>query len=185
MDENQFFTTGSFKRLELSSPASIKLINQSDIFNLSKKGKFVAIRFLRVYKLVEYGEVIIGGVGALGEGETFCRVVFGNEELVGQLISGEFIRMKTNRKVPSGYLFCWLSTDYGFRFIRRTQSGTKLCRPIQELLKNIPVPILESSQMEQIDIKVKDAHTFFYRALCFENQAIELVEKEIESWQES
>ena len=73
--------------------------------------------------------------------------------------------------------------DYGFRLIRATQTGTKLCRPIQELLKDIPVPILENSIMERIDSKVKEAHTMIYQALLKENQAIDLVEKEIEEWE--
>lgn len=184
LNEKQFFTSGSFRRLELDSPNSIKLINQSDIFQIKKKGKLLARIFIKVNNLVEYGEVMIAGVGTLGEGETFCRAIFCNEELENQLVSGEFIRMKTNAKVPSGYLYCWLSTDYGFRFIRKTQTGTKLCRPIQELLKEIPVPLLSHEVMEQIDNEVKRAHTMLYDALLLEEKAIDLVEKEIESWQE-
>jgi type I restriction enzyme S subunit len=183
LDNNQFFSSGSFKRLELNSPSSIKLLNQSDIFNMRKQGKLLARKYVKADKLVEYGEIIIAGVGTLGEGETFCRVIFGNEELEGQLISGEFIRMKTNEVVPSGYLYSWLSSDYGFRLIRKTQSGTKLCRPIQTLLKDIPVPILLSEQMNEIDDMVKKAHSMLYDALIKETSAIELVEKEIESWQ--
>jgi type I restriction enzyme S subunit len=183
IDEQQFFSSGSFKRLEINSPKSIKLINQSDIFNIVKKGKLLARKFVKVDKLVEYGEVIIAGVGTLGEGETFCRSIFANEELEGQLISGEFIRMKPNANVPSGYLYSWLSSDYGFRFIRKTQSGTKLCRPIQELLKELPVPILEWSEMQKIDEDVKKAHSMMHEALLKEKSAIELVEKEMESWQ--
>ncbi|SHN23357.1 type I restriction enzyme, S subunit [Cyclobacterium lianum] len=185
LDDSQFFSSGSFKRLELNSPKSIKLINQSDIFNIRKKGKMLARMFVRGDKLVEYGEVILAGVGTLGEGETFCRAIFANEELEGQLISGEFIRMKTKANVLSGYLYAWLSSDYGFRLIRKTHTGTKLCRPIQELLKNIPVPILDKESMIEIDEQVKKAHTMLFDALNFENQAIDLIEKEIESWQES
>ncbi|GMQ28063.1 methylation-associated defense system restriction endonuclease subunit S MAD5 [Algoriphagus confluentis] len=185
LDENKFFSSGSFKRFELESPNSIRLINQSDIFNLRKQGKMLAKIYVKSDKLVEYGEVLIAGVGTLGEGETFCRTIFANEELEGQLISGEFIRMKTNSKVPSGYLYAWLSSDYGFRFIRKTQSGTKLCRPIHELLKNIPVPIIEKEEMLKIDEQVKKAYTMLFEALNAENKAIELVEREIESWQKS
>lgn len=183
LDENQFFSTGSFRRLEIESSKSITLLNQSDIFNFRKNGKKLARRYIKKDGLVEYGEILIAGVGTLGEGETFCRTIFANEELTGQLVAGEFIRMKTNKNIPPGYLYCWLSSDYGFRFIRSTQTGTKLCRPIQEILKNIPVPILEKSIMDTIDSMVKDAHTKIYRALLKENEAIVLVEKEIEKWE--
>ena len=179
-----FFSTGSFPRLELDSPRSLLLINQSDIFNARLTGKKIARRGVKAKSLVEYGEVIIAGVGTLGETETFCRVVFANESLVGQLISGEFIRMKTNEKIPSGYLYAWLHSDYGFRMIRSTQAGTKLCRPIQKLLLQMPVPILRRPQMDEINRIVLTAQSKRAKAAQLENEAIDMVEREIESWQE-
>lgn len=130
------FSTGSFPRVEVKGENGVMLINQSDIFDTIIKGKYISKRNVRLSNLVEYGEVLIAGVGTLGENESFCRVIYANEGLVNQLVSGEFIRMKTNA-VPSGYLFAWLNTDYGFRFIRNTQAGTKLCRPIPKLLLEI------------------------------------------------
>lgn len=179
-----FFSTGSFPRLELDSPKSLLLINQSDIFNARLTGKKIARRGVKAKALVEYGEVIIAGVGTLGESESFCRVVFANESLVGQLISGEFIRMKTNEKMPSGYLYAWLHSDYGFRMIRSTQAGTKLCRPIQKLLLQMPVPVLRKSQMSEVNQIVLAAQTKRAKAAQLENEAIDMVEREIESWQE-
>lgn len=183
LDEKKLFSSGSFRRLEIDSPKSIKLINQSDIFNFRKKGKKLSRKYINTAKLVEYGEILIAGVGTLGESESFCRTIFANEELEGQLVAGEFIRMKTNKKIPSGYLFCWLSSDYGFRLIRSTQTGTKLCRPIQELLREITVPVLDISIMKKIDNKVRKSQTMLYQALQKENEAIALLEKEIEQWQ--
>lgn len=179
-----FFSTGSFPRMELDSPKSLLLINQSDIFNARLTGKKIARRGVKAKSLVEYGEVIIAGVGTLGETESFCRVVFANESLVGQLISGEFIRMKTTDKIPPGYLYAWLHSDYGFRMIRSTQAGTKLCRPIQKLLLLMPVPVLGSSQMNEINQLVLTSQTKRARAADLENEAIDMVEREIESWQE-
>lgn len=183
LDAEKFFSTGSFPRIELNTPKAIQLINQQDVFDQRIQGKLIAKRNVNTSKLIEYGEVLIAGVGTLGENETFCRVIYANEELEGQLVSGEFIRMKTTEKIPSGYLFTWLSTDYGFRFIRKTQTGTKLCRPIQKLLYEMPVPVLNKEIMDEIDSDVKTAHTKRYEALKMENQAFEIIEREIESWQ--
>lgn len=182
LDDNKLFSTGSFPRVE--SEKGIMLINQSDIFDTIIKGKTISKRKVRTDNLVEKGEVIIAGVGTLGESETFCRVIYANEDIEGQLISGEFIRMKS-QEIPSGYLYAWLNSDYGFRLIRSTQTGTKLCRPIQNLLLKIPVPILKEDIMKSIHNLVVDGHTKRHLANCKENQAIELVEKEIESWQQS
>lgn len=57
-----FFSTGSFPRLELDSPKSLLLINQSDIFNARLTGKKIARRGVKAKSLVEYGEVIIAGL---------------------------------------------------------------------------------------------------------------------------
>lgn len=183
LNDKGLFSTGSFKRLEIESDKGIRLINQSDIFNSKIIGKNISRKFIGNSKLVEYGEVLIAGVGTLGESETFCRVIFANESIENQLVSGEFIRMKTNENIPSGYLFCFLSSDYGFRIIRSTQSGTKLCRPINSLLAKIPIPILSKEEMNDIDCDVKKAYTKYYLAELKENQAIDLIEKEIDSWQ--
>ena len=183
LDDKKLFSTGSFPRVEVKPENGIMLINQKDIFDTIVRGKRISRRKVKLDNLVEYGEVLIAGVGTLGENETFCRSIFANEDLKGQLVSGEFIRMKTKDRNLSGYLFAWLSSDYGFRLIRNTQTGTKLCRPILRLLLQIPVPVLDLIQMKEIDDMIKKAHSFYYKSNSKENQAIQLVEKEIESWQ--
>jgi hypothetical protein len=140
------------------------------------------MRNVKISNLVEYGEILIAGVGTLGESETFCRAIFANEDLQGQLVSGEFIRMKTTEDMPSGYLFAWLNTDYGFRLIRNTQAGTKLCRPILRLFIEIPVPIIDTESMLEIDRLVREAHTKRHEANVKELKAIKMVEDEIEKW---
>lgn len=176
------FSTGSFPRIEVKEGCGIMLINQKDIFDTIVKGKYISKRNVKTNNLVEYGEVLIAGVGTLGENETFCRAIHANEDLVGQLVSGEFIRMKTNGKVPSGYLYAWLASDYGFRLLRNLQAGTKLCRPIPRLVLEISVPIVDKQVMEEIDQMVKEAYTKRYRANCNERKAKSMVEREIESW---
>ena len=183
LDERKLFKTGSFPRVELNTSRAIQLVNQSDIFNTIIKGKMISRRKVKTDNLVSYGEVLIAGVGTLGEGETFCRVIYANKDLEGQLVSGEFTRMRTNDEVPPGYLFAWLNSDYGFRFIRNLQAGTKLCRPIPRLLEQLPVPILEENKMNEIHNLVELAHTKRYEANQKENLAIKLIEEEIDQWQ--
>ena len=179
---NTTFSTGSFPRIEVKEGKGVMLINQSDAFDTIIKGKWISTRNVNLNNLVDYGEVIIAGVGTLGENETFCRALFANEDLKGQLISGEFIRMKTIKDIPSGFLYAWLNSDYGFRLIRGTQAGTKLCRPIPEAFLDIPVPILSKEDMNEIDRMVREAHTKRHIANKKELEAIAMVEAEIEKW---
>lgn len=176
------FSTGSFPRIEVKPGHGIMLINQSDIFDSIIKGKYISKRGVKADNLVEYGEVLVAGVGTLGENETFCRTIYANEDLKGQLISGEFIRMKTIDEVPSGYLFAWLNSDYGFRLLRNLQAGTKLCRPIPKLVLELPVPMIDKDSMQKIDILVRTAHTKRHQANQKELKAISMVEQEIEKW---
>jgi len=72
----------------------------------------------------------------------------------------------------------------GFRFLRSIHTGTKLCRPIQKLLYELPVPIIAKDLMEEIHLNVVQAHTLRYKALLAEKEAVQIIEKEIESWQD-
>lgn len=176
------FSSCSVPSIEVKPEHGIMFINQKDIFDNIIKGKWVSKRNVSLDKLVEYGEVIVACDGTLGENELFCRALFANEDLQGALISTHFIRMKTNNIVLSGYLFTWLNSDYGFRFIRNCQAGTKLCHPIPIMFLDIPVPIISPDIMNEIDQLVKEAHTKRYKANENERKAIRMVEEEIEKW---
>ena len=176
------FSSCSVPSIEVKPEHGIMFINQKDIFDNIIKGKWVSKRNVSLDKLVEYGEVIVACDGTLGENELFCRALFANEDLQGALISTHFIRMKTNNIVLPGYLFTWLNSDYGFRFIRNCQAGTKLCHPIPIMFLDIPVPIISPDIVNEIDQLVKEAHTKRYEANENERKAIRMVEEEIEKW---
>ena len=176
------FSSCSVPSIEVKPEHGIMFINQKDIFDNIIKGKWVSKRNVSLDKLVEYGEVIVACDGTLGENELFCRALFANEDLQGALISTHFIRMKTNNIVSPGYLFTWLNSDYGFRFIRNCQAGTKLCHPIPIMFLDIPVPIISPDIVNEIDQLVKEAHTKRYKANENERKAIRMVEEEIEKW---
>ncbi|MCM1177660.1 MAG: restriction endonuclease subunit S, partial [Bacteroides sp.] len=176
------FSSTGLPSIEVKPGHGIMLINQKDIFDNIVTGKYISSKGANLDSLVEYGEVLIACDGTLGENELFCRAIFANEDLKGSFISSHFLRMKTNEIVPSGYLFAWLNSDYGFRLIRNTQAGTKICHPIPRLFLNIPVPILSKEVMNKIDYIVKSAYTKRHEANNLEKEAIAMVETEIESW---
>ena len=90
--------------------------------------------------------------------------------------------MKPISGIPSGYLYTWLSSDYGFRLLRSSQFGTKQCYPNPAILYKYPIPILSPDIMNEIDQLVKEAHTKRYEANENERKAIRMVEEEIEKW---
>lgn len=182
VDDKGFFSTGSFPRKEVAPGYGIELINQRDAFDSVIRGKSISRRGVKTDNLLKENEIIIAGVGTLGEAETFCHCIYANKYLSGKLISGEFIRMNSSIDMPSGYLFAWLNSPYGFRLIRNTQTGTKLCRPIPRLLAHLPVPVLSQNKMSEINQIVLNAQSCLADASRKEIEAISLIEKEIEKW---
>lgn len=91
-------------------------------------------------------------------------------------------RFSDAREGISYRLYTWLNSDYGFRFIRNCQAGTKLCHPIPKMFLEIPVPIISEESMNKIDKAVKDAYTKRYDANNCERKAIRIIEQEIEKW---
>lgn len=178
----QTYSSTGAPSIEVKPGRGIMLINQKDIFDNIIKGKWISRRGVNLNELVEYGEVLIACDGTLGEGELFCRAIFANEDLAGAFISSHFLRMKTVNAIPSGYLYTWLNSDYGFRLIRNTQAGTKLCHPINKLFLRIPVPIIDEDSMKKIDELVREAHTYRHQANQLELEAISTIETEIDQW---
>jgi len=182
LDDDKIRTPRGVNVVELEEGHGIRLINQSDIFNRRIKGKWVRRRKQYDNDLLKYGEILIAKIGTLGENETFCHVVFVGEDLENQLTSSAFMKFKSTKNIPSGYLYAWLDTDYGFRLIRSTHYGTKLCYPNPFLMYKLPVPIISEVKMKEIDEMVRVAHTKSHRANVLESQAISMVEQEIEKW---
>lgn len=182
IENGRTFSSTSSSSVEVSPNNGVMFVNQKDIFDNIIKGKWVSKRGFNPANCIQLGEVLVACDGTLGESEFFCHALYAGEELSGKLISSHFMRMRGNGTIPMGYLFAWLDTDYGFRFIRNTQAGTKLCHPIQKLFVEIPVPLIDNDSMQEIDRLVREAHTKRYKANCKERKAISMVEEEIESW---
>lgn len=173
------FGTSSLPNIEVKPGHGIMLINQKDMFDNIVKGKWISSKGSKPENVVEYGEILIACDGTLGESELFCRAVFANEDLTGSYVSSHFLRLKVNEKYMAGYLYCWLNSDYGFRLIRSTQSGTKICHPINVLFLQIPVPLIDYESMVLIDNLVREAHTKRHQANQIEKKAINMVEQKV------
>lgn len=182
IENGQTYASTGAPSIEVKPGHGIMLINQKDIFDNIVRGKWISKRGVKLDNLVKYGEILIASDGTLGESELFCRALFCNEDMVGSFISSHFIRMKAKEDITPGYLYTWLNSDYGFRLIRNTQAGTKLCHPINKLLLEIPVPIIEHETMKEIDEIVKNAFTKRHLSNKKELQAISIIESEIEKW---
>ncbi|MBC8645346.1 hypothetical protein H9W95_18915 [Flavobacterium lindanitolerans] len=88
-------------------------------------------------------------------------------------------------KIMAGYLFAVLNSPLWFRLFRNSVYGTNLLGFIVPLINELPVPRFSNEEEENIDVLVKTAYDNLTLANSKENQAIALIEKEIDLWQVS
>jgi type I restriction enzyme S subunit len=90
--------------------------------------------------------------------------------------------VKPNSKITSKYLFAFLASKFGKKCIQKDIFGSVIQHINEEQLGNILMPILN---VDRIERQIEKYCLFLNGAIIKENQAISLVEKEIESWQQS
>ncbi len=168
-------TGSSYKRIPMPPGSGIEFLGQKDMFGVRKIGKWISRNPIRSIdsEEVKDGTILIAGVGTNAETEVFGRCEFVWKNFDKKLIAAEVIRIIADpNKIDSGYLYAFLSSDYGFRLLRSTITGTKLCRFIEPLVLEIPIPMV-NSPYEQLDIgnMVRQAYDFRAKAIQLEDQA--------------
>ncbi|MDT0649899.1 methylation-associated defense system restriction endonuclease subunit S MAD5 [Autumnicola edwardsiae] len=182
------FTMGaraSFKRITSLNFKGKDLISQGDIHKQNPK-KFKQVRAKReitINDTAQRGSLIMPSAGTLGENEIFTRPLLVRNNFEDKLLSEVIGKFQCKSEIDAAYLFTALSSTAGFRILRAKVYGTNLMYPNWEFIKNLSVPIASSEIKSKIGQMVLDA--FDKRGLADkkENEAIDLVEKEIEQWQ--
>ncbi len=185
--ESPPFYGSRFKRIE-ASKGNIELLSQGDIFDYKPKGRMISSRNITNLseEIVKKGTILIPAQGTLGENEIFARARFTWGYLENKLIAGHAMRFIPNiNKIGEGYLFAILSSKMWFRLLRNSVYGTNLLGFIIPLLNEYPIPRFEKEFEKMIDDSVKNAYEQYTAAIEKENEAIHLIEKEIDSWQQS
>jgi type I restriction enzyme S subunit len=174
----------SFKRINSSNFNGHDLISQGDIHKQNPK-IFKQVRAKRITDddKAQRSSIIMPSAGTLGENEIFTRPLLIRNNFEEKLLSEVIGKFKCSSEIDAAYLFTALSSKAGFRILRAMVYGTNLLYPNWELIKDVTIPVKSNEIKDQIGQIVLKA--FDKRGLADqkENQAIDLVEKEIESWQ--
>ena len=104
--------------------------------------------------------------------------------LDGYAATDDAIRIitKLGSKVTAKYLYAFLSSEFGKRCVQKDIFGSVIQHINEEQIGNVLIPIIETKSIEE---KIDKYCTLLNESIIKENQAIQLVEKEIESWQQS
>lgn len=123
-------------------------------------------------------DILISRSGTVG------NVVLVGDELSQTAISEHALRLVIDStKIFPNYIFCFLKTSFGLKTMEASSFGSVIITLNEELIGNIEVPIISEKDQKVINEKIELYLTKMDQAVSNENQAINIVEKEIESWQ--
>ena len=175
---------GAFKRIDSDTIGS-EMISQTDLHRTNPKNfKRVIVSRKSSQDLANDYQVLFPAVGnGSSEGEILFRPTLAYKSFSNRLLSGDIGRFECASLKQAAYLLIALKSKGGFRMMRAYYYGTQLRRPLWELLKHINIPIKDEACLNLVSEKVIEAYELRFEADNKENQAICLIEKEIESWQ--
>ena len=157
----------------LYKSSSMMKLNPETNFWLSKK-KEEKYRKLQV----KQGWILVSRTGTVGN---TIRIP---KSLDGIFIDDHMIRIKPKDKY-AGIIYVYLSTKYGYELISFQKYGTVQDVINSDYIGQIPIPdiFLEENLSTDVNIIVEKVFESFDRAKMLETQAIQLIEKEIATWQ--
>lgn len=116
-----------------------------------------------------------------------CGGTIGYSVLVDRMTAGkaasQHILRVIPKDIPAGYIYAFMSSSIGLKAIQSFTYGSVIPQIEPHHLELLPIPILEAEVMNRIHEKVMKYKENIGNAIEKELKAINLIEKEIESWQ--
>lgn len=163
-----------FKRIDADPIIGIELLSQSHVFQERPVGRWISKNSVPNYReyLVPDGAILVAAQGTMGDNELFGHCQFSHRNFENRMITQHILRVIPDpQKVNPGYLFAFLSSEYGFQLMRSTECGTKLLGFILPLVERIPIPLAGKTVQDEIGKMVFQAYDCRADALQLEDQA--------------
>lgn len=176
---SDIFRPGIFKRIYVKE--GIFFLGGSDIMQrIPSSEKQLSISKTKGLDslMVKEGWILVTCGGTIGNS------VYVDSEITKCAASQHILRL-IPKDIPAGYLFAFINSNFGKKIIQRYTYGSVIPQIEPSHIGLIPVPLLDNTLIEHIDMMTIDSITKNEIAKKKELQAISLVEKEIESWQQS
>lgn len=117
-------------------------------------------------------------------GGTIGTSVLVNSYLATKLASQHILRV-IPKNIKTGYLYAFLSSEIGVKVIQSFTYGSVIPQIEPHHLTLVPLPLLDEELMDRIHLDIMKYKFNLNEAIIKENQAIALIEKEIDLWQVS
>jgi type I restriction enzyme S subunit len=120
--------------------------------------------------LLSEGQILISRSGTLGR----TLLIYKNYE--GCAASEHLIRVKPETsKIDSGYLYAFLSSDYGFHQLLRYKHGAVIDEITEDQISQSLIPLPSEKQQKEIGDLVRQAYELRAEAIRLEDEAQELL----------
>lgn len=127
--------------------------------------------------LVSTGDILISRSGTVGNtilvGETLNRVAVSEHAMK--------LTIDSNKIAPE-YVFAYFKTKQGRNSLQVLPYGSVIITLGEDFLGNVDLPLIQDDKMAEVVTLVKQYISKNDQAIFLENQAISMVEQEIESW---
>ncbi len=120
--------------------------------------------------LLSEGQILISRTGTLG------RTVLIYKNYEGCAASEHLIRVKPDAKIiDSGYLYAFLSSDYGYHQLLRYKHGAVIDVITEDQISQSVIPLPSDKQQKEIGDLVRKAYELRAKAIKLEDEAQELL----------
>jgi len=171
---NKIFYLNRFKRTFVSDKYGIPYLAGKDIIKIRPND----ISYLSIsetdnlddYKL-EKEWILLTCSGTIGR---TCFIWKNYENWVG---THDLIRIVSDNSFDSGYLYAFLSSEYGYHQILRYKHGAVIDHITPEQIENILIPIPKDNEIKEIGDLVRKAYDLRAEAIRLEDEAQEILTK--------
>ena len=169
-----------FKRIRVQE-GGYEFLGGADVMTMDQKSEDrISAKTKNIDKfIVKPGQVLFQCVGQ--RYGIFGRPTLANRNLIGKAVSEHQMRITPHDIKDAGYIFVYLSTGFGLRFLLKNSSGTSIPVLQEEGARRIKIYWPSRDKRHEISGLAEEAWENRARAVELEHEAIALVEHAIEA----
>lgn len=171
---DKVFYLNRFKRVFVDKGFGIPYMAGKDIIRTRPTDvsylSYTETQGLDDYKL-KTGWILMSCSGTIGR---TCYIHKNYEDWVG---THDLIRIVCNDSFDSGYLYAFLSSDYGYNQVLRYKHGAVIDHLTPEQVEKVFIPLPSEQQQKEIGDLIRQAYDLRAEAIRIEDQAIEIITK--------
>lgn len=174
------FVGGRGKRMYVNNGTPFLSSSEMMLYNPKRSCKKVSKNTPGLKSMVvsKY-DILISRSGTVG------NTIIVGDDLTDAAISEHALRLVIDEnKISPNYVFCYLKTKQGRKCLEASSFGSVIITLNEDLIGNIDLPIIDTSTMNTINQNIEAYISKMDLSTQKENQAIDLIEKEIDLWQQ-